>query len=212
MVDLESFWKRLRPPREPENSGASGKGWDLRAALVRAGTKANLELAEKFEGLDPTLVAVVATTSVQCFLEAWYEELRHGDTVSLIGVVLEGRDLTVEELKGFLMALPASLLQRICDFPSPRASGLQALIAIENERRKKLAPDYLLSRDPLDGKLVVTFYPPQASGSPVTFKLDETFEGISDPNVVRDPLNGSAANNPPTGSPDEARTGFFEEL
>ena len=178
--DLERFWKRLRPPRpeEPE-SEPKGKTWDLRGALYRAGERANLEMEEAFKDLDRRLVSKVATAAVQIFLEAWYDELRQGDTVSLIGVVLEGRDLTLEELKGFVQALPRSLLQRICDFPGPRASGLQALLAIENERRKNNGPDYLLSRDPADGKLIVTFYPTAALGRAVTFKLDETFEGVT---------------------------------
>ncbi len=181
-MDFETYWNRLRPPRPAKEEG---KGWDLRAAITRAGTKADAELAKMFKGDgDPQLVARVATASVQCFLEAWYEELQQGDTVSLIGVVLEGRDLTVEELKAFVQALPASLLQRICDWPTPIASGLQALLAIENERRKKLAPDYLLSRDPLDGKLTVKFFPPQAAGQAVTFKLDESFRGVTDPGVI----------------------------
>lgn len=181
MVDLESFWNRLRPPRAEE---PRGKVWDLRSALVRAATKADAELTKQFEGVALASVAKVATASVQCFLEAWYEELRQGDTVSLIGVVLDGKDLTVEELKGFVAALPASLLQRICDFPTPHASGVQALLAVEHLRRQKLAPDYLLRRDPFDDKLMVTFYPPQARGEAVTFKLDETFEGVTDPGVI----------------------------
>ncbi len=181
-MELEAFWKRLRPPRAPEEP--RGKGWDLRAAIMRAGAAANIELLKMFEGLDPKIVSMVATTAVRVFLEAWYEELRQGDTVSLVGVVLEGRDLTVEELKSFVQALPSTLLQRICDFPSPHASGLQALLAIESERRKKLAPDYLLSRDPLDDKLVVTFYPVQARGEAVTFKLDESFEGVTETGVI----------------------------
>lgn len=179
--DLETYWKRLRPARgSPE---ARGKGWSLREAIVRAGEKANAALAAKFEKGANLDASKVATVSVQCFLEAWYEELQQGDTVSLIGVVLASRDLTVDELKGFVQALPTSLLQRICDFPSPSASGLQALLAIEAARRKKLAPDYVLSRD-LDGNLVVTFYPPQAAGRAVSFTLDETFEGIVDAGVI----------------------------
>jgi hypothetical protein len=180
-MDFESFWKRLRGAK-PE--AERPKGWDFLAALRRAGDKANADLAGLFKEEDPKLVSKVATAAVQCFLEHWYEELRGGDTVSLIGVVLEGRDLTDAELKEFVRALPASLIQRICDFPTPQASGLQALLAIEHERRKGNAPDYLLSRDPLDGKLVVTFYAPAALGRPVIFKLDETFEGISNPGVI----------------------------
>lgn len=179
------FWKRLRPDPRPEVvSAPHGKGWYLREAIERAGKRADAEMAEAFKNEDRRLVSKVATATVQVFLEAWYDELRQGDTVSLIGVVMEGRDLSVEELKGFVSALPASLLQRICDFPTPRASGLQALLAIEHERRKGNAPDYLLSRDPLDGKLVVTFYPPPAAGRAITFKLDETFEGVTDPGVI----------------------------
>lgn len=182
--DLEKFWRRLRPPPTPEEAppeNVGGKRWDLRGAIMRAARRADAELAESFKAEDRRLVSKVATAAVQLFLEAWYDELRQGDTVSLIGVVMEGRDLTVEELKGFVTALPASLLQRITEFPSPRASGLQALLAIEHERRKGNAPDYLLSRDPLDGKLVVTFYPAMAGGRAVTFKLDETFEGVTNP-------------------------------
>ncbi len=181
-MDLETFWKRLRPPRV--DPAPQPKGWDLRKALLRAAQKAETDLEGRFEGLDPAVVSKVATTTLQCFLEAWYDELRGGDTVSLIGVVMAGADLDVAELKGFVAALPETLLQRICDFPTPVASGLQALLAIEHCRRKKTAPDYLLSRDALDGTLIATFYPPQAHGEPVTFKLDETFEGVVEIGVV----------------------------
>lgn len=186
--DLEKFWRRLRGTlrESPFETTVEPKGktWDLRGAIVRAARRADAELAEAFKGEDRRLVSKVATAAVQVFLEAWYDELRGGDTVSLIGVVLDGRDLTVEELKGFVAALPVSLLERICEFPGPRASGLQALLAIERERRKGNSPDYLLSRDPLDGKLVVTFYPTAALGRAIVFKLDETFEGVTDPGVI----------------------------
>ncbi len=185
-LDLfDRFWRRLRPkpPERDIEPPPGAKGWNLRGAITRAARRADAELAEAFKNEDRRLVSKVATAAVQVFLEAWYEELRGGDTVSLIGVVLDGRDLTVEELKAFVAALPASLLQRICDFPGPWAAGLQALLAIEHERRKGNAPDYLLSRDPVDGKLVVTFYPAAAHGQAITFKLDETFEGIPNPGV-----------------------------
>ena len=129
----------------------------------------------------PRIVSRVATRTLQCVLEAWYEELHAGDTVALIGVVLDGSDLTTDELRGFVQALPASLLQRIVDFPTPEASGLQALLAIEHQRRKKEAPDYTLSRDVADGKLIVSF---RQLGETIEFKLDETFEGAPHPGVI----------------------------
>ncbi len=186
MEPFEKYWNRLRPQRGTEKpKPAEGKGWDLRQALLRAAVKAEKDLAGHFDGLDPVVVSRVATTSIRCFLEAWYDELHQGgDTVSLIGVVLAGKDMTVDELKGFVQALPATLIERICLFPSPKASGLQALLAMENHRRKGEIPDYALSRDPTDGTLVVSFRPAGVLGALISFKLDETFEGVPQPGVI----------------------------
>ena len=91
---------------------------------------------------------------------------------------MEGKDLTEKELKEFVKALPTSLIQRICENPSPSASGLQALLAIESERRKGNVTNYDLSRDPLDGKIRVTFSPIESFDEPISFRLDEMFEGV----------------------------------
>jgi hypothetical protein len=178
-MDLESYWRRLRPPRPPESKEKQPREWNLREALIRAAVKCDQEMKDRFPTYDPVVVSRVATAAVQAFLEAWYDELHAGDTVSLIGVVLEGADLTVEELKAFVRALPTSLLKRICDFPTPTASGTQALLALEHEYRRHLAPEYQLSRDPNDGRLVVSFAPPALLGQVVTFKLEESFEGAT---------------------------------
>lgn len=174
--DLDLFWKRLHATPAPTQEHREIRGWDLRSAITRAAEKANDKLKRCFKDFDPKIVSEVATTSVRCFLEAWYDELHAGDTVNLIAVVMEGSDLTVEELHCFVKALPTSLLKRICENPSPSASGLQALLAIESERRKGNTTDYDLSRDPLDGKVRVTFHPIQAFNTPISFRLDETFE------------------------------------
>lgn len=184
-MDLETYWKRLRPQQAEKPAKPKGKSWDLRAAIVRAATQTEEGLATQFEGIDPKIVTHVATTTLRLFLEAWYDELHEGDAVSLIGVVLSGSDLTDHELKGFVQALPASLLERICATPSPEASGLQALIAIENHRRKGQVADYTFSRDPVDGKLKVTFRPAGVLGGTIDFKLEETFEGAPEPGVTK---------------------------
>ena len=175
-MDLERFWNRLRPRSTPTDEPRP-RGWNLLDALRRAAIKADAELRERFKAsnIDPKVVSEVSTAAIHAFLDAWYDELRQGDTVSLIGVVLDGRDLPVEELNTFVRALPATLLQRICDDPTPRASGLQALLAIENDRRTRKRAEYTLSRDPLDDKLLVTFRPPETFGEPIFIKLDEGF-------------------------------------
>ena len=176
MDQFDRFWKRLRPPRPAELDRP--KTWDLIGALHRAATKADIALRDEFSNLnlDRVVISRICTLAVQTFLEAWYDELRHGESSHLITIVLEDRDLSVDELKAFVQALPSSLIERIVRAPSPEASGLQALLAIEKARRDARCGDFSLSRDLVDDKLVVTFNPPEIGGRPLSFKLDERFE------------------------------------
>lgn len=183
-VDFETFWQKLRPSRTQEPDPAqSPKGWDVLRAIERAARKTNKELPELLGDLDidPVLAGRLVTRAIQCFLEHWYEELRHGDAVHLIGVVLEGQNLNPTELKLFVRALPESLLERICSEPGPTASGMQAFLAIELAYRRKQVLEYRLTRDPTDDKLVVTFFATMGNRldePEISFKLDECFQGV----------------------------------
>lgn len=179
-LNLERFWSRLRPARQV----VKVEGWDILKAIEVACTKTNAELAGKLKDLDvsPRVASEIATRAVLAFLDHWYEEIRHGDLVSLIAVILEGRNIPVGELKGFIRALPDTLLERVVQNPGPKASGIQALLAIEHDFRRtgrSAERDYDLHADPLRGGLSVTFRPPRAGGEAVTFNLGDNFEGIS---------------------------------
>lgn len=184
-ADLESFWQAVRAPRAIKLIDPGD--WNVLKGIEIAAGKTNLELARIFadlrtEGVEPALISKIATRAIGVFLDHWYEELRHADLSTLVAVVLEGARLPVEELKGFVRSMPPALVDRIVSSIGPTASGLQALMTVEQEWRKVRGRDYELSRD-LDGRLLVTAYFPRLGGEPLTFRLDERYGGVENRGV-----------------------------
>lgn len=184
-LDLEAYWDDLRVKR-------SNGGSEINAGLHSAATKATADLAAQFRQYEgKTLTgddfAKIVGSGLQLFMRHWYEELRRQDSASLVGLVLGGQDMTPEELKGFIRALPLSLLKRIAKegLVGGLASGTHALLAVEADFRENAGRDYELRRDGLDGKLLVTMYPARLNGAPLSFKLDEKFEVPQDGGVDR---------------------------
>lgn len=183
-LDLEAYWDDLRVKQSNES--------EINAGLQAATARATADLAAQFKQFEgKTLMAddfaKIVGTGLQLFMKHWYEELRHQDSASLVGLVLGGQDLSAEEMKGFLRALPLSLLKRIAKqgLIGGLASGVHALLAVEADFRENGGRDFELRRDGLDGKLAVTVYPARLMGAPMTFKLDEKFEVPQDDGVDR---------------------------
>lgn len=178
--DLQECWKELRPasPITLVTTRAS----DLQSQLVIVAAKTTFELTKytnekhNHKPLTGELLADVTAKGVELFMQKWFEHLRSQDLAGLIEVVLEGQQLSPAEMKGFLMALPESLLDRISKASIGTVTGVHALIAFELHRRKRKIIDYQLSKEGLRTR--VDFNDP-VSGTPINFYLDEAFEGLS---------------------------------
>ncbi len=179
-TDLEEFWEELRIP--PAIAVVSGKASNVREGLEVAAAKTAMDLSEKFKALinkplTPEALAQVVAGGVEVFLKNWYDDLRGREPATLVAVVLEGQSLPIEELKGFVRALPLTLLQRIVEQGSMgrTASGVHALLAFEYHYRQHRGRDYELRRD-IHNKLIVTGYPNALNGQPLEFNLEEMFD------------------------------------
>lgn len=183
--DLQDDWAEFRPRSPIQPAGQPG---NILSGLDVAAVKAEADLREEAAryaskgsgGLSlPQLIAV----GVRQFLRHFTEELRCRDTASLIEIIMSDSRMTPDELKGFIRALPESLVQRIVTNGATLASvrGIHGLLAIElDHRSRSRSTDYLLRK--VGSTLEVTLYPPHLNGRSVTFTLDESFElGSSKP-------------------------------
>jgi hypothetical protein len=175
--DLEGDWRLLqRSPIQVVTNRAS----DLKSQLEVAGEKTVFELRQHFKQyqdapLTVDLLSTLVGKAVRVFLAKWQEGLRDQNLAGLIEIVLEGQDLTPEEMRGFLKALPDSLLQKILDsgIHSQSATGVHGLIAIEKHLRQRKVLDYTIGKDL--GRVYVEFVDPETNGT-VRFSLDEFFK------------------------------------
>lgn len=177
-LDLESYWASLRARREVTPLDQPSP---VRRSLDRAQAITQKVLSEKFKtlgaGTSDTLAEIVST-GAQVFLDNWYENLRQEGPSALIELILDGKDLSVVELKGFVRALPVQLLERIIKDRGleSKGGGIHVLLAVEYlHRTRRLNQDYELRRD-LDGKLLLVTYPSGLDGQELTVRLDEIFE------------------------------------
>src|SRR5574338_358920 len=187
-TELEAYWDELKQARLVELSGSVGDFRDsLRDAAAKTAADLQLQFFKELVGrqVGSEEIGRLVATAVELFLKNWYEDLRHRDPASLVEVVLAGHTIPVEELKGFVRALPLSLVERIVKQGglSDSGSGIHALLAVEWHHRQQKGVDYQLHRDPMDSKLVVTTFPAKLGGRPLTFRLDEKFEIQSESGV-----------------------------
>ena len=183
---LESFWQDLHPvrPRGGVDPRQQRKSTDLDASLKLACEKATHELTQQFADLDGQLLTLeilghVISTGVKIFMAKWREGLKEQDLACLIEIVLEGQSLPLNELQGFVRALPSPLLERIAKSALGRkATGTHGLMALEHAQRTGLLNDYVLGQD--SGKLYAEFTHPRSPGEPggerIRFYLDDEFE------------------------------------
>lgn len=178
---LESFWKDLRPvgPRPPVEgliTVNSGKVTDLDASLELACEKTTRDLAQQFRHysgliLTSDMLAEIVSNGVRTFMNSWREGLKSHDLAGLIELVLAGQDLPLDDLRGFVRALPLTLLERVAHSAVGSASGVHGLMAIEHARRSGRLREYTLGQD--SGRLYAEF---SHQGSEVRFFLDDEFQ------------------------------------
>ncbi len=177
--ELQECWKELRP--QSPITLVTTRASDLQSQLAIVAAKTTFELTKyandkhtnrPFTG---ELLADVAAKGVEIFMRKWFEHLRSQDLAGLIEVVLEGQHLSPNEMKGFLTALPEGLLERIQKASIGTVTGVHALIAFELHRRKRSITDYTLTKE---GQRTRVEFRDPGRGVPISFYLDEAFEGL----------------------------------
>lgn len=178
--ELEVYWRDLRLSTVEVSSQKTPLEQMLDAAALA--TFESLRTTYKSKGFtggnlnEPEFLAKVVVTAVRQFMSNWYEAQKKQDLGVLVEIILEGQDVSVEDLKGFVRALPRSIVNRILGELRGQATGLHALLSIEALHRDgSLRDDYTLRID-MNKKLVVSFHPKQEEGS-LSFTLQELFAG-----------------------------------
>lgn len=182
-LDLEEAWQDVRPTHLIQV--VKKDPLDLKTALDVAAEKALFKLKPEFdkhsgENFTSELMSQLITKGVRTFLDCWFDELKSYDLAGLVEIILEGQNMTTDELQDFVRAIPQSLLERICASSiGATATGVHALMGVENARRTgRLGPDdYTLKRD-LDGVLKVSFL--DREGQRIEVRLDEHFDVSSE--------------------------------
>jgi len=117
---------------------ASTRSSDLESMLDAACEKTIFDLKQVFRkhSLPPEVLQEIVTEMVRRFTGHWKEALENQNLAGLIEIVLEGQHLSPKDLRAYLVALPDTFIERVCDSAiGGPASGIHAVIAIEKARR-----------------------------------------------------------------------------
>jgi len=180
--DFESCWAELRE-KSPIRV-VTTKASDLRSQMEIACAQTSFELAQHLKTLqgkslaDPQVLSDLVSKAVVTFMEKWHAALRGQNLAGLIELVLEGQDLTPNEMRGFIQALPESLLNKVVESAIGTATGVHALMALEVHLRARSIRDYTLGKESL--RTYVEFHDP-GHNAMVRFYLDDLVEGLSQP-------------------------------
>jgi len=174
--ELEDVWNEVRPSKAIKV--VRNHPLNIHEALKVASAKTTFKMQPRIQELDGKhttieILAELIVATVKTFLECWLEELKGHDLAGLLSIILEGQDMTPDELKEFVEAIPISLLERICaSSVGAYATGVHALMGIEVVRRLGRLREYKLKKD-IDGVLIVSF---QDDDRMVEVRLDEHFK------------------------------------
>lgn len=185
--DLEDFWSDLKNKPKPGLVTLAQHG-SLEGTLDFACNKTLHDIRAKYEpimdaktwgGLLNALRDIIRR--LKAHIEA---DFRARGPAGLVELVLTDTSLSIEELRGFVRALPEALLKRICEqgAASSSARGIHALMSFEwhyRQNRGRFMGDYVLIRGG-DGVLEASIHP--TGGAPIVFRLDDSFS-MSDSGV-----------------------------
>ncbi len=143
--------------------------------IARAKTSFDLETFSKSylgKELTSEVLNELISKYVATFLANWRTGLREQSILGLIEVILENQDLTPEELRKFLGALPESLLKRLLKAASDShtANGVHGILAVEVHCRDGLVSDYTIGRE--SGRFYVEFVDARTEGTVRVFTDD----------------------------------------
>lgn len=176
---LEDYWEAVQSRhliKVVRNRAA-----DFREQLELASAKAAFEMQQVAaeyvnRPLDPATLSKLLAQAVKIFMEKWYEGMRGQNLAGLLELVLEGQDLSLPELKGFVQALPATMLDRVVQSAvGSTGSGVHLILAMELHMRKRNIRDYTLGREA--GRLFIEFIDPKRDAH-IKFFLDEVVEHV----------------------------------
>lgn len=171
-IPLEEFWNEIRKfPIEIQSP-------KLQEQLEIICKETATELAEKCQEfirkpLDAETLAFITAQGIGIFFEKWHEGIKSQNLAGLIEIVLEGQDLTPEDLQGFIRALPLSLLEQVTQSVIGSASGTHALLAFEWHYRKGTIRGFEIFRN-TEGKVAVKVITPKEQE--IVFPIEEKFD------------------------------------
>lgn len=173
--DLEAYWADVRPQKLVEVVRTRGSDLDGMMQLAAEQTIFDLthDIRKKHDQKPITaeILADIVATGVRTFMVKWREALTNQNLTGLIEIVLEGQQLTAEEMQGFVRALPKSILERIASSAVGSATGTHALMSLEFIRRES-GLNYHLGTT--GARIWAEFSHPRTKET-VRFFLDETF-------------------------------------
>lgn len=179
IADLEEYWRDLRAPTvEVSSRNTQLEGLlDQASVATVADLRAFLSTPEAYgRGGTNELILQMSARAARIFMSHWYEAHKKQDIGILIEIILEGQDAPVEEVKGFVRALPRSIINRILGELKGQATGLHALFSVEAHWRDGTLEEDFTIRKGMDGKIVVSFHPKE-SPEPLSFVLSNLFQG-----------------------------------
>lgn len=174
--DLEECWALVRahsPIRRVSNKPSNIEG-----QLELACEKAIHDLTQEFQDRKGQLVSLellsdMVAHGIRAFMKHWLDGLRNQNLAGLIEIVLEGqKDMSPDEMMGFMRGIPTTLLEKIATSGLGTASGIHALIGVESARRRGEVRRYKIARDGF--RVYVKFE--NVAGDEIQFYLDEPFE------------------------------------
>lgn len=179
--DLEDYWEAVTSKQLIKM--VRDRASDLREQLEIASAKTAFEMTPFVaqyanQPLDAETLARMISKTVGVFMEKWYEGLRGQNLAGLMELVLEGQNLPLPELKGFVRALPATLLEQVTRSAiGSSASGIHLILAMELHMRRRGIEDYTLDREA--GLLFIEFTDPKRDALIKCF-LDEVVEHVEE--------------------------------
>ena len=155
----------------------SNQASDFKSQVEIARAKTAFDLTSFSQGLlgkelTPEVLSDLVSKYVSTFLANWRTGLREQSILGLIEVILENQDLTPEELRKFISALPLSLLKKLLEAANINrtANGVHGILAVEMHCRDGLVSDYTIGRE--SGRFYIEFVDARTEGTVRVFTDD----------------------------------------
>lgn len=173
-LDLDADWAALRTGAqhsiEIPKKNLQGL-MDMAMAKTQADLRAYMQKAEtpSTDAL-PELVA----KGVSLFWGHLTKEARGVDPIGMIEIILSAQHIPAPELKGFVRAIPITLLRRVLESHlGAQAGGIHALLSLEVMVREGRENDYTLTA--LSDGIEVSVRVRARDNEVLAFRLDESF-------------------------------------